>query len=411
MLGSLKIAFRVLIRHKFFTFISLFGICFTLVVLTVVTALLDATFGPMAPEKKIARTLGIYSAQLRGDQGRMTGLPGYALLDRYARDLPGAELMSISTGAQPAYSYPNGGRVEMNLKRTDGAFWQVFDFEFLEGAPFTAEDDARGNAVAVINDATRRRLFGGDAVGKSIDVDGQTFRVVGVVADVSILRLVPFSDVWVPLGTSKSDSYKRELVGNMMGVVVARDSSDFDAIRQELQSRLARADLSQYRGFTELEATPETLFEFGAAQVLGQQAERGNTTLLLALIGLAMLLFMLLPTINLTNLNVSRILERAPEIGVRKAFGASSGTLVGQFLVENVVITLAGGLLAFALSQVVLSALSSSGLIQYADLRVNYRVFLYGLGIATVFGLVSGVYPAWKMSRLDAVVALKGGVR
>ena len=54
---------------------------------------------------------------------------------------------------------------------------------------------------------------------------------------------------------------------------------------------------------------------------------------------LALMLFMLLPTINLVNLNLSRILDRASEIGVRKAFGASSRTLVGQFLIENLVLT------------------------------------------------------------------------
>src|SRR5262249_41662617 len=150
---------------------------------------------------------------------------------RYARDLPRAEAMSISSVAGPAYSYPNGKRVEMYLKRTDAAFWQIFDFDFLEGAPYTAEDDAAGNRVAVINDSTRRRVVGGDAVGKSFDVDGQTFRVVGVVADVSILRLAPFSDVWVPLSTAKSDSYRKELVGNMVGMILARDSSDLDQIR------------------------------------------------------------------------------------------------------------------------------------------------------------------------------------
>ena len=62
--------------------------------------------------------------------------------------------------------------------------------------------------VAVINAATRERLFGGQpAVGRTLDVDGQSFRVVGVVADVPIYRIVPFSDVWVPTSTSKSRSY------------------------------------------------------------------------------------------------------------------------------------------------------------------------------------------------------------
>jgi putative ABC transport system permease protein len=128
------------------------------------------------------------------------------------------------------------------------------------------------------------------------------------------------------------------------------------------------------------------------------------------LLGLA-LLFMVLPTVNLINLNVSRILERASEIGVRKAFGASSWTLVGQFVVENVLLTLIGGLIGLALSLIVLRLVNQSGWIPYADFQMNYRIFLYGLALAVFFGLFSGVYPAWKMSRLNPVEALKGGTR
>jgi putative ABC transport system permease protein len=128
------------------------------------------------------------------------------------------------------------------------------------------------------------------------------------------------------------------------------------------------------------------------------------------LAGLA-LLFMLLPAVNLVNLNVSRIMERASEIGVRKSFGASSVVLVGQFLVENVALTLIGAAIALVLSIWLLWAVNGSGLILYADLRMNYRVFLAGLGFALLFGTVSGVYPAWRMSRLNPVQALKGASR
>src|SRR5256885_1583041 len=76
----------------------------------------------------------------------------------------------------------------------------------------------------------------------------------------------------------------------------------------------------------------------------------GAVGTLVAIIAAVALLFMALPTLNLVNLNVSRILERASEIGVRKAFGASSRALLGQFLVENVVLTLIGGALGLALS-------------------------------------------------------------
>jgi putative ABC transport system permease protein len=132
--------------------------------------------------------------------------------------------------------------------------------------------------------------------------------------------------------------------------------------------------------------------------------------LTLLLIGLG-LLFMLLPTVNLININVSRIMERASEIGVRKAFGASARTLVGQFIVENVILTLVGGAIGFVLSFFILRALTASGWIQYAQFHINFRVFLYGLAMAGLFGLLSGVYPAWRMSRMNPVQALKGASR
>ena len=129
----------------------------------------------------------------------------------------------------------------------------------------------------------------------------------------------------------------------------------------------------------------------------------------LGVVSLLVFLFMLMPTINLVNINVSRIMERSSEIGVRKAFGASSGTLIGQFLVENIFLTLIGGLIGFLLSALVLEMIADSGLIPYAQLGLNIRVFGIGLGLSLIFGFISGVYPAYKMSKLQAVQALKGG--
>jgi len=136
-------------------------------------------------------------------------------------------------------------------------------------------------------------------------------------------------------------------------------------------------------------------------------ADSGAATLLLIVGGL-MLLFMALPALNLVNLNTGRILERSSEIGVRKAFGATSGHLVRQLVLENVLLCLAGGLIGLACARVVLWWLEGSGLIPYLQVELNLAVFGMGLLLATVFGLLSGVLPAWKMSRLDPVHALKG---
>jgi putative ABC transport system permease protein len=82
--------------------------------------------------------------------------------------------------------------------------------------------------------------------------------------------------------------------------------------------------------------------------------------------------------------------------------------LIGQFMTENVLVTLAGGLLSIVISQIVLSIINKSDLILYGQLGVNLRVFVYGLIIALIFGLITSIYPAWRMSRLHPVEALRG---
>jgi putative ABC transport system permease protein len=104
----------------------------------------------------------------------------------------------------------NGQRIKSFMKRTDGNFWRILDFQFIEGGPFTETDVKDHRMVAVINETTRQRFFGGQpALGKSLEVDGQRFTVVGVMPDVPILRLVPFGDIWVPHTTASPTATPR----------------------------------------------------------------------------------------------------------------------------------------------------------------------------------------------------------
>jgi putative ABC transport system permease protein len=407
----LKIAYKVLLRRKFFTFISLFAISFTLIILMVATAIFDNVFAPQPPENKADRMLSVFEIRFQGPNERSTGPAGYAFLDRYVRTLPNVEKVSIHSVTNMAYSFWKGEKLKSNIKRADGQYWEILDFKFLEGGPFTVEDDQKANYVAVINEATRRKFFGDSpAVGKMIEADGQQFRVVGVVANVPIYRMIPFADIWIPISASKTNAYKSQtLRGEFAATILARSAADFPAIKSEFQSRLASLEFPDTRVFNQALGGADTLFEWTSRILNPSNTNESQPKVLLAMIIALMILFMILPTINLININISRILERAGEIGVRKAFGASSWTLVGQFVVENTLLTLIGGGIGLLGSIFVLNAISDSGLIPYADFHLNYRIFLYGLMIALFFGLFSGVYPAWKMSRLNPVQALKGG--
>ncbi|MGH9840302.1 MAG: ABC transporter permease [Blastocatellia bacterium] len=411
----LKIAFKVFLRRKFFTFISLFAISFTLVVLMVAAAFLDHLFGLQPPENKQARTLGVFHLQMKCPSGDCTWSSpgGYKFFDRYARNLPNVEKMSLATEPEAVFSYHNGEKIQSYLKFTDGVFWEIMEFTFLEGAPFSEADEKNANFVAVINDATRKKFFSNDpAVGKTIEVDGQRFRVAGVVANVPYLRQVPFADIWAPISTTKNKNYREDLMGNVMAIFLARSAADFPTIKEEFQARLKQVEFPDPKKWNQMYGHAETYFEnMSRAFSRPGQIEASQPRKALMMLAGVMILFMLLPTINLININVSRIMERAGEIGVRKAFGASSWTLIGQFIVENVLLTLIGGAIGFALSRFVLRAITDSGWFPYAEFHLNYRVFLYGLALAVCFGLLSGVYPAWKMSRLHPVEALKGGMR
>jgi putative ABC transport system permease protein len=410
----LKVALKVLARRKFFTFISLVGISLTLLVLMVATALLDHTLAPHAPETRSDRTLGIYDLVMRGPNVSMSSEPGYGFLDRYIRplkSLPQVEDVSLASTAEPVSSYLGGRKIESKLKRTDGQFWRILDFRFLEGGPLTSEDERNARYVAVISESTRQRFFGGKpALGRTLEADGQRFRVVGVVPDVPSLRHFSAADLWVPISTTKSKSYRDEWMGGFIALILARSSADFPGIKAEVQARLRAAErnLPDPKTYKELWGSADTLFEAAARQAFPgdqSQVQPGRVRLVLLLL---MLLFMLLPTLNLVNINLSRILDRASEIGVRKAFGASSRTLVGQFIIENLVLTLIGAGFGLVLAALVLQALNASGLIPYAQLTLNLRIFVYGLAIALLFGVLSGVYPAWRMSKLHPVQALRG---
>jgi putative ABC transport system permease protein len=403
-------AWKVFMRRKLFTTINLVCIVLTLVVLMVITALLETAFWPSGVEGKSERFLQVYG--MRNESAdhhtvRTTQL-GFKAIDKYLKPMQGVERVSAFTTPASVSVYQGDRVSELQMRRVDADYWRILDFKLLAGRLPDADDESAGRYVAVINATTAHRLFGdAPAPGQKISISGQMFEVIGVVEDV--IHINAYGDIWAPLYTFPSGTWRDEMTGNFAALLLARQPSDLPRIQREVE-RIAKTFVTEDpHTYATTTFWADSKLDLVARELLSnkEQTDSGGSTLL-AWIVIAMLLFMLLPALNLVNLNTGRILERSSEIGVRKAFGATSRQLAGQLVVENVLLCLAGGLIGLALTRVVLWWLETAQLIPYLKVGLNPTVFGCGMLLAFVFGLLSGLIPAWKMSRLDPVHALKG---
>ena len=404
-----KIAIAVLKRRKFFTFISLFGISFTLTILIVLTAFFDNITSANYPEVNRARSLYVNFIQEKNTKYGYSrnGPASYYFLDHYVNPLKTPEKVAISSLFSPVNTYINNKKLVVNVKYTNEDWWDVLQFKFVEGKPYTKQEIDNAAHVAVISADLKKDYFGDEpnVVGKVIQADNVKYRIAGVVRSVPVTMALSYADLYAPYTVSKTDYKTRTFSGMYAGILMAHSKSEVPKMKQEYATMVAKIKPDD-KEFDQFNSHADSYVASFTRQITGSSNSSGMN-ILVTIVSVFLLLFMLLPTLNLININISRIMERSSEIGVRKAFGASSLTLVWQFIVENIILTIFGCLIGLALSFIVLQIINTSGLIPNIHLTINFTVLLFSLAACIFFGLLSGVYPAWRMSRLQVVTALK----
>ncbi len=400
-----KIALAVLRRRKFFTFISLFGISFTLSILMVLTAFIDKVVNDNYPDRKRDRSLYVNTMEERGKNSMNGGAPSFYFLTHYAGSLKTPVKIAVSSANRGTNAYVNNKKIAINFKYTNAAYWEVLEYDFLEGKPFTKQQIDNGEHVAVISEDIKKEYFGDvpSVTGKYMEAGNEQYRVCGVVKNVPVTSYLMYSDIYLPYTISKKDYNSPGYRGDCYGILLAASRSDVSSMQKEYEQMVRRLPMSS-KEYDRINSYADT---FITGYVRTGNETTSGLAIALAAIAIFTLLVMLLPTLNLININITRIMERSSEIGVRKAFGASSKTLVYQFIVENCMLTLLGGLIGVMLSFIIIQILNSANLIPHLDLSLNFTVLGIALLTCLIFGLVSGVYPAWRMSRLNVVTALK----
>ncbi len=277
--------------------------------------------------------------------------------------------------------------------------YQVLSGEFIQASHVTAR-----SAVAVLGYTTAANLFGEpeSAVGQSIRINGQPFRVIGVLASKGTIG--PFSQddlVMVPLTTVQTRLFRGANVRgsdsvSLISVQVA-DASLINQATQEIAETLRQRHRVLY----------EDDFTISSQQDVLNTALQITGALTLFLGGIAAI-SLLVGGIGIMNIMLVTVTERTREIGIRKAVGARRRDILAQFLIEAVMLSVMGGVLGIAVGWGISRLL---GNIQLGTTAIQPEVGLDAVLMATLFsmavGIFFGIYPASRAAALNPIEALR----
>lgn len=403
--------------------VTVCGTALAIFLIMVVVMMQQARLVPFAPESNRDRMMYTTYIWVKDSEGYgRSGPMTYAEARELYSELSTPECVSLYVKDIDVMNAGITGRpsVNVDVRHTDGNFWKVMDFAFIDGSPFTQEEYESGIPVAVVTEHTAREIFGtADVVGKEIYINKKPYRVKGVVKNVSPIASYAYAQAWIPIVI---DEVRDSEWGSVAAMMLARDKSDFDAIHKEADQRLAT-----YNSKINAMGDTATVFDapyFHEAAIANYwsnspslyKEERKQR------IGIYALL-LLIPAINLSSMTQSRLRRRMSEIGVRRAFGCSRWNVVRSIVTENFLVTLAGALIGLILSMIFVVMFmdliydpgkwKSYSIPVTMDLAVlfDWGTFAWALVFCFLLNLLSSGIPALRASRVNPVTAINGNLK
>jgi len=303
-------------------------------------------------------------------------------------------------------------------ERFDGQSVSAGYFRALAVAPargrdfLPADDRFRGPHVTILSDALWRRRFGGDnaIVGRQITLDGDLYTVIGVMPRGFDNVLAPSAELWAPMQYDAGNvtNYESAEWGHHLHMIGRlRPGVGIEQARRELNT-IAASPVPEFPR-AHWAALPHGLI----VNSLQGEITRGVRPVLLAVIG-AVMLVLLIASVNVTNLLLARGAQRRGEFSMRAALGAARPRLIRQLLTESLLLAVLGGAFGMIVARLGvdgLVALSPAGLPRVGAIAVNGAVFAFAFGVTALVGMAVGLIPALYASRGDLAAGIQQGSR
>jgi putative ABC transport system permease protein len=338
-------------------------------------------------------------------QQRRQSSPG--LTHRDARilrtNIDAIEALSVRKTMRPATVLPKPAHDPPELYGVDAAYARIHALDYIEGGFFDDWMNETSAPVAVLGETAKVNLLGYEpAVGQFVKVDGTWLEVIGVLR--ARFAENPRRDggatqdldnvVYVPINTYEYRFFdpgaglKDELAGIELRLAAGADSIEVASIATAVLQ-------STHRG------TPDFTVTIPAALLAQQQ--RTQTIFTWVMVAIAAI-SLLVGGIGIMNIVLATVLERTREIGVRRAVGARRHDIARQFLSESVLISAGGGLLGIAFGILLARLIAYTA--DWTTVVTTMSVAL-AFGVSVTVGILFGVYPALKASKIDPIEALR----
>jgi putative ABC transport system permease protein len=277
----------------------------------------------------------------------------------------------------------------------DQNYLNIAQTALVAGRNISKYEEENGNYVCVIGFAIANKLFKkpNKAINEMVSVGAHKFRIVGVAEEKGGSMMMDQDNmVFLPLQTAR----------NVYGAATSFAINVF--VKNVSMKKMASEEAEgAFRGIRKLQLGDENNF---AVQENNSLVEIVND--LLGQIGIAAIAIAIVTLlgsiIGLMNIMLVSVVERTREIGISKALGARSSLIRQQFLLESILISLMGGALGIIFSLIIGISLSSYFEVAFV---IPWAWIILGVTICTIVGVVSGIYPALKASKLDPIVALR----
>lgn len=427
----LKQAWYLIKQNKLFSLIYILGTALSISMVMIVAIFYFIKVRSYYPEQD--RSCLFYIQHI-GKTPKDTTLNSYSssmLSHRFVKDIiyklktPKAVSATVQE-FKSSYQIKLGGGIadlKVFVKGVDPSFWNVYQYRFVEGKPFSQADFDSEIRSAVIVKSLADKLFPDiEATGRHFEMNGQDFCVSGVVEDGSYLLEPSFGVVFIPYTTMSGYDMPHDdegILGFFSAVIRLDKLSDEEAMRAEIKQRVDQLEAPLVYNI-HLDGQPESSL-LRSFRMGSKGADLKGIILKTSVI---LLLILLVPAINLSGLNSSQMEERLREIGVRKAFGAPNRVLLGQILIENCLLTMIGALVGLLVSYLLVTVYSDIFIgklsIYFSDFftltdnnkGISWKmlfdplVFVLTVVFALVINVLSGFIPAYQFIKKSITYAL-----